>query len=253
MLPGRWGTCQRAVFASVRVVESRCVDVEGVKLHVGATGDGPDVLVLTGGPGCVQYLEGDSIAPRGHRSWFPEPRGVGRSGGGPHDMLRAIADLQAVREALGVDGWVVLGHSWGSDLAVRYAVEHPAVVKGVVGIAGKGAHRDRTWSETYEAGKAHEPVVDIEVDPAVWSSLSESFTEWVHRPDLWRDLADCPVPMHFIAAGDDIRPSWPLEQLAALLPHGRFSIVPGVPHDFWSTNPDVWVQTITDACCAMNP
>jgi len=87
-------------------------------------------------------------------------------------MERAIADLEALRDAVGVDGWVVIGHSWGSDLAVRYAVEHPDVVKAVVGIAGRGPQRDRTWSETYEEGKASEPVVEIDMVAEVWSSLS---------------------------------------------------------------------------------
>ncbi|MFB9315493.1 alpha/beta fold hydrolase [Nocardioides plantarum] len=204
--------------------------------------------MLSGGPGCVHYLERDELAPVGHRSWYPEPRGVGRSGGGPHDMERAVADLEAVREAVGVSAWIVLGHSWGSDLAVRYALEHPDVVRAVVGVAGKGLHRDRTWSETYEAGKAQEPVVAIDLVDEVWTSLSGSFTEWIHGPHLWRDVADCTVPMHFIAAEKDIRPSWPLVQLANLVPDGRFSVVPGVPHDFWFTDPKSWVQTVTDAC-----
>jgi len=34
--------------------------------------------------------------------------------------------------------------------------------------------------------------------------------------------------MHFIAAGDGIRLSWPFAQLAALVPHGTFSNVPEV-------------------------
>jgi len=110
-------------------------------------------------------------------------------------------------------------------------------VTAVVGIAGRGPQRDRTWSEEYEAGKATEPVVDIVSVPEVHASLSKSFTDWIHRPDLWRRLADCDVPMRFIAAGADIRPSWPLAQLAALLPRGEFSTVPDVPHDFWSTDP----------------
>jgi len=229
-------------------MESRTVGVEhDVALHVGVAGDGPDVVVLTGGPGCVQYLERDDLSPPGHRAWYPESRGVGRSGGGPHDMERAIADLEAVRTALGVGQWLVLGHSWGGDLAVRYAVEHPDVVRGVIGIAGRGFQRDRHWSEAYESGLGSEPVVDIEWVPEVNASLSDSFTRWIHEPDLWRRLADCPVPMRLIAAGDDIRPSWPLAQLAALVPHGSFSTVPGVPHNFWSTRPDVWVEAVTDA------
>jgi proline iminopeptidase len=220
---------------------------DGVALHVGVTGEGPDVVVLTGGPGCVQYLERDELSPAGHRAWYPEPRGVGRSAGGPHTMESAVADLEAIRAEVGVERWTVVGHSWGSDLAVRYAVENPRAVTKVVGIAGRGPQRDRTWSEAYEAGRATE-VVDIEWVPEVHALLSETFTAWIHRPDLWRRIADCPVPMHFIAAGDDIRPDWPLRQLAELVPHGRFSTVPGVGHDFWHTHPQVWAATLARAC-----
>lgn len=226
------------------------IQVEGVSLYVGVSGQGPDLVVLTGGPGCVQYLERDEISPPDHRAWYPEPRGVGRSGGGPHTMERAIADLEGIREAVGVDSWIVMGHSWGCDLAVRYAVEHPEAVRAV-GIAGKGPQRDRTWSEVYEAGQAAEPVVDIDWVPEVHASLSDSFTDWIHRSDLWRGLADCQVPMNFIAAGNDVRPSWPLAQLAALVPRGQFSTVPGVAHDFWFTHPEVWTETVSTACAAV--
>lgn len=218
------------------------------RLHVGVTGSGPDVVVLSGGPGCVHYLEHDDIAPRGMRAWYPEPRGVGRSGGGPHTLTEAVADLEAVRRAVGVDSWVVLGHSWGADLAVRYALDHPSRVRSVVGIAGHGFHKDRTWSQTYEALKHTEPSVDIDWVPAVHRALSDSFLEWIHEPDLFRRLADCQVPMTIAAAGRDIRPSWPLRQLAALVPRGVFVEIPDVPHDFWSTHPDIWVDVVTKAC-----
>ena len=226
------------------------IEIEATALHVGVTGHGADVVVLTGGPGCVQYLERDDIAPRNHRAWYPEPRGVGRSGGGPHTMEEAIADLEGIRAAVGVSTWIVVGHSWGCDLGVRYALDHPEAVAAVVGIAGRGPQRDRTWSEAYEAGRAVEPVVEIECVREVHAALSVSFTDWIHRPGLWRELADCGVPMHFIAAGNDIRPPWPLAQLAALVPRGRFSTIPGVPHDFWFTHPEVWTRVVTDACTA---
>ena len=54
-----------------------------------------------------------------------------------------------VRRAIGVEQWIVLGHSWGSDLAVRYALDHPDHVRGVVGIAGHGLHRDQAVSYTH--------------------------------------------------------------------------------------------------------
>lgn len=224
--------------------------MDDASLHVGVTGRGPDVVVLTGGPGCVQYLEVDDISPGGYRAWYPEPRGVGRSTGGPHTMEQAIADLEAFREEVGVASWVVVGHSWGCDLGVRYAVERPQAVEAVIGIAGTGPQRDRTWSAAYEAAKAGEPVVDVDWVPEVHAALLGSFTDWIHSPRLWRSLADCAVPMHLVAADDDVRPSWPLQQLAALLPHGTFSTVPDVPHDFWATHPEVWRDTITSRCHA---
>ena len=210
-------------------MEARTIQVDDAALHVGVTGRGPDVVVLTGGPGCVQYLERDEISPPDHRAWYPEPRGVGRSGGGPHTMERAIADLEGIRAAVGVRGWIVVGHSWGCDLAIRYATEHPDTVRAVVGIAGRGPQRDRTWSESAEAGRSAEPTVDVEWVPAVNTSLSESFTDWIHRPDLWRGLAACKVPMRLIAAGADPRPAWPLAQLAGCFPMAGSRSCPG-PH-----------------------
>jgi len=221
---------------------------DGIELHVGVTGAGPDVVLLSGGPGCVQYLEDEAIAPRGVRAWFPEPRGVGRSGGGAHSMEEAVADLEAIRRSAEITSWVVLGHSWGSDLAVYYALQRPQAVRGVIGIAGTGVQKDRTWSATYHAGKDSEPSVPVAWEPPVHKALSDSYLEWIHQRQLLRQLADSSVPMAFIAAALDIRPSWPLEQLAELVPRGSFTRVPDVPHDFWATDPDVWARTVTDSC-----
>jgi proline iminopeptidase len=221
---------------------------DGIMLHVGVAGDGRDVVVLSGGPGCVHYLEDDALAPHGMRAWYVEPRGVGRSQGGPHGLGQAVADIEAVRGVLGVDSWIVVGHSWGSDLAVRYALDHPDRVASVVGVAGHGLHKDRTWSQTYESSRHLEADLEIAWDPDVHAALNESFVSWIHEPDLLRRLSDSPVPMTFLAAQHDIRPSWPLRQLAALVPHGRFKEIPGVGHNLWSTDPQVWREHITTAC-----
>ncbi|MET0474075.1 MAG: alpha/beta hydrolase [Mycobacterium sp.] len=230
----------------MRAVTVRCEDA--TDLYVGVVGEGPDVVILSGGPGCVNYLEDDGLAPRGMRAWFPEPRGVGRSGGGPHDLSQAIADLETIRAAMGVASWTVLGHSFGSDLAVRYALDHPDRVGAVTGVAGHGLHQDRTWSAIYEAARHTEDGVVIDWVRDVHESLKASFGEWIHEPGLFRRLADSVVPMTFIAAGEDIRPDWPLRQLAALVPRGRFRDVPGVPHNFWSTHPATWADVVSDAC-----
>lgn len=219
-----------------------------VTLQVGVCGTGPDVLVLSGGPGCVHYLAREELAPAGFRCWFPDPRGVGGSGGGAHGMTRAVADLENIRQVVGADSWIVLGHSWGSDLAVRYALDHPQRTGAVVGIAGHGLHRDREWSAAYEAGQATQESIPIDFLPAVHAALWASFKEWIHEPALWRRLADCPVPMTFIAAENDIRPSWPLQQLAELVPDASYNVVEDVAHDFWFTHPQVWRDVCTQGC-----
>lgn len=231
---------------SVESVAVACGD--GVSLHVGMVGSGPDVVVLSGGPGCVNYLERDALAPHGARAWFPEPRGVGRSGGGAHDLGQAVADLETIRKAVGVDSWTVLGHSFGSDLAIRYALDHPDRVQSVIGIAGHGLHKDRTWSQIYSSRRHTEDELVIAWDAAVHESLSASFIEWIHQPGLFRQLADTHVPMTFVAAGEDIRPDWPLRQLAALVPYARFREVDGVAHNFWHTHPGIWKAIVSELC-----
>ena len=130
------------------------IQARDAALHVGVTGRGPDVVVLTGGPGCVQYLERDEISPLNHRAWYPEPRGVGRSGGGPHTMQEAIADLECIRAAAGVDTWIVVGHSWGCELGVRYVLEGSVRKSGTrIRIGGQlidsddGAH---LWADRFD-------------------------------------------------------------------------------------------------------
>jgi pimeloyl-ACP methyl ester carboxylesterase len=41
-----------------------------------------------------------------------------------------------------------------------------------------------------------------------------------------------------------------MRQLATLVPHGRFAELPGMAHNLWSTDPDVWVDLVTRLCRA---
>jgi proline iminopeptidase len=57
-----------------------------------------------------------------------------------------VADVERLREELGVERWLVLGGSWGSTLALAYAVAHPervgeAVLFGVT----TGRHEEFDW------------------------------------------------------------------------------------------------------------
>ncbi|MBO0808646.1 MAG: alpha/beta hydrolase [Actinobacteria bacterium] len=66
-------------------------------------------------------------------------RGCGLSTGeGPFTVARFVADLEALRQALGHETWWVGGHSWGAELALRYALAHPGRARGVVYVCGTG-------------------------------------------------------------------------------------------------------------------
>lgn len=60
-----------------------------------------------------------------------------------------IADMERVREACGVQRWVLFGGSWGSTLAVAYAQEHPERVVALV-LRGIFLSRERELRWLYE-------------------------------------------------------------------------------------------------------
>jgi proline iminopeptidase len=70
-----------------------------------------------------------------------DQRGCGRSTGhgGPFTIEQAVNDLDQVRAALGFERWALAGHSWGAELAIRYAARHANRTTAVAYIAGVGA------------------------------------------------------------------------------------------------------------------
>jgi proline iminopeptidase len=113
---------------------------DGCRLWTSTSGEGAPLLCCHGGPGLWDMfgdfggLLGDLATV--HR-W--DQRGCGRSERrGPYSLATSVADLDAVRRGLGLDRVVLLGHSWGAQLALRYALDHPARVTGLVYLSGVG-------------------------------------------------------------------------------------------------------------------
>ena len=108
-------------------------------LHVEECGnpDGIPVIFLHGGPGAgVSPYHRCFFDPARYRIVLFDQRGAGQST--PFAELtdnttaHLIADIEAIREKLAIERWVVFGGSWGSTLALAYAQAHPARVLGLV-------------------------------------------------------------------------------------------------------------------------
>jgi proline iminopeptidase len=163
------------------------------RIRVGGDSEGLPVLMLSGGPGCVNYLP-DAPQGSGIRSIASDPRGVGTSGGGPHDLAQAVSDLEEIREHLGLQHWTVAGHSSGADLGLAYALDRPESVSHLMAACSTGIQNDREWHATYAALADTEPHVDIEFEPDVHRSLLTSWRAWIKQPALLYRLSTMKIP-----------------------------------------------------------
>jgi proline iminopeptidase len=130
----------RTLYPEIEPFETGFLDVgDGHTIYwerVGTKGAKPAVF-LHGGPG-------GGINPRQRRLFDParydvllfDQRGCGRST--PFASLEAnttwhlVADIERLREMMGVEKWQVFGGSWGSTLGLAYAETHPQRVTELV-------------------------------------------------------------------------------------------------------------------------
>ena len=188
--------------------------------------DGVPVLFLHGGPG-------SGTSPR-HRQFFDpahyrivlfDQRGCGRST--PHAELadnttwHLVADMERLREHLGIERWLVFGGSWGSTLALAYAQTHPTRVSELV---LRGIFTLRRWELEwfYQAGcdalfpDAWEEYLAA-IPPAERGDLISAYHRRLTSPDeatrlaaarawsVWEGATSFlhPDPAHIASSGED--------------------------------------------------
>ncbi len=170
---------------------------------------GRAVLYLHGGPG-------GGLGRGGYRRRFDpdrhlivglDQRGCGRSLPWAIDDLDhldqnttdvLIDDLEALREHLGIDRWTLHGVSWGSTLALAYALAHPQRVDALLLAAvttggraeidwiteGVGRIFPEAWAELAASVPPGERVVEAyarmlrATDPAVRTAAAERWDAW---------------------------------------------------------------------------
>lgn len=158
---------------------------------------GKPAVVLHGGPGqgCAPTMT-RGFDPRRYRVVLFDQRGCGRST--PHASYPAtnmafnttahlVADMEALRVHLGIDRWLLSGGSWGSTLALAYALKHPTRVSEIVLSAvttSRRAEADwlyggvaRFFPEAWERFRGHVPEAGSD-------SIIAAYTRRMEDPDL---------------------------------------------------------------------
>ncbi|HET6632096.1 MAG TPA: prolyl aminopeptidase [Rhodanobacteraceae bacterium] len=141
---------------------------------------GKPVVFLHGGPGggcnatCRQFFDPDA-----YRIVLFDQRGCGRSR--PHAELTEnttwdlVADIERLREHLGIERWQVFGGSWGSTLSLAYAETHPERVTELV---LRGIFMLRRWELEWFYQKGADALF-----PDAWETFLEAIPE-AERGDL---------------------------------------------------------------------
>ena len=81
---------------------------------------------------------------------------------------------------------------------------------------------------------------------AVNQQLNADYKRYIQRPTLFREVAALQVPALFLYGAEDIRPSWAVAQVAALLPHAQSILLPEAGHYLYLTHLEP-VQSQADA------
>jgi len=232
--------------------------------------DGKPAVMVHGGPGsgCSTSMR-RAFHPSRYRGVLFDQRGCGRSR--PHasdpatDMAvnttdHLIADMERLREHLGIARWLLYGGSWGSTLALAYAQRHPERVSEIVLVAVTMSRRSdidwlyrgvgRFFPEAWERFRAGVPEAagdgDLvaaysrrmeDPDPGVRARAAQEWLAWEDavisleskgRPGAYSDrppdaaLAFVRICAHYFAHG-----AW-LEEGALLRDAGRLAGIPGV-------------------------
>ena len=116
------------------------VDVGSLRLHYRDWGGAGQPIVLLHGLASTCRIW-DLVAPvlsRDFRVVALDQRGHGQSDKPDlgYDFDSVVGDLHGFAVALGLEQPVVVGHSWGADVALEYVVTHPSLAKGLCFVDG---------------------------------------------------------------------------------------------------------------------
>jgi pimeloyl-ACP methyl ester carboxylesterase len=243
------------------------------------------VLLVHGFTGSKEDFDDhlDALAGRGWHAVAADHRGHGQSakpeGEHSYSMSLMADDMLALVDALGWDGFVLLGHSMGGMVAQIMATQLGDRLRGLVLMDTSPVCPDGLDPQAIEIGKtlvrergldflvelqqqrgpldtpAHQRVLATRADyaargdykirnvsPDMWCAV---VTEIIDQPDRCDALREVDVPA-LVIVGEQDTPFMPhSERMAKTLPQGRLAVIPDAGHSPQFESPDAWWSALT--------
>lgn len=179
-----------------RVIHTEQVDLAYETL--GAAGGALPIVAINGGPGLTHaYMVQNDLWERIGRNRlvvFYDQRGTGGSkrlqAGSSQAMDAQVADLEAVRQALGLSKFALLGDSYGGLVAMAYASAHPEHVAKLILSDSPGPSwksivhlLPQVFPDVEEQDKSEQKKMGEETDAAARASLRNHFRMIFYSPE----------------------------------------------------------------------
>jgi proline iminopeptidase len=169
---------------------------DGVSLFVHEVGAGFPVIVLHGGPGLDHTHMSPWLDELGDefRLLYIDERGQGRSDRVDPETLTLDTfseDVDLLADALGLERYALLGHSFGAIVATRHAIERGTAAAYV--ISGGGDSSDNVMADV---------VASLEAMGEAGEAITESWRQekTVQTEEELRQLMRAQMPFHFEGA-----------------------------------------------------
>jgi pimeloyl-ACP methyl ester carboxylesterase len=242
--------------------------LNGVEIGYDVIGDGPVVLFTHGYQASRRMWEPQvaALAPR-YRVVTWDLRGHGESGipDDPsrysHDLM--LGDMLALLEHVGADKAVLVGHSLGGFGSLRFYLDHPEMVRGLVLFGSGPGYRDPEargkWNEMADryAGGLEKRGLEIlqRAGPEVSSAVHRSAQALAHAgrgmlaqqdSRVMDAIADIAVPTLVLVGSEDERFLGSSEYMARKIPGARLELINDGAHAANMQKPDAFNGALLD-------